>query len=135
MKSRFGTRLFVAAAAVGVLTALVTTGLTSWSLRRELNRRIEERLRLETRLTADLLERSASEDVDLDAEADRIGTLVGARVTFVSADGTLLGDSALARAQLAEAEEHAHRPEILDAQRAGDGRARRDSTTGGPDRV
>lgn len=135
MKSRFGTKMFVAAAAVGVLIAVVTTGLTSWSLRRELNHRIEERLRLETRLTADLLERSATEDVDLDAEADRIGTLVGARVTFVSAEGTLLGDSALPPDGLASAEEHAHRPEILDARRVGYGRARRFSTTVGTDMV
>jgi two-component system phosphate regulon sensor histidine kinase PhoR len=137
LRFSFGAKLFIAAGAVGVLTALVTAGLTSWSLRRELNRQIEERLRLETRLTANLLERSgfSAGSADLDAEADRIGTLVGARVTFVAADGRLLGDSALAREELAGAEEHAHRPEILDATRLGEGRARRYSTTVGTEMV
>jgi two-component system, OmpR family, phosphate regulon sensor histidine kinase PhoR len=136
VRSSFGGKLFVAASAVGILTALVTAGLTSWSLRRELNRRIEERLRLETRLTANLIEhRGPAPAVDFDAEADRIGSLVDARVTFVSADGRVLGDSALPREHLADAEEHAHRPEILEARRGGEGRAVRFSTTVGTDMV
>ena len=136
MRSRFGTKLFLAAAAVGLMTALVTAGLTSWSLRRELNRRIEERLHLETRLTADLLERGGLQSTsDFDAEADRIGTLVGARVTFIAPNGDVLGDSSLARADLATTDEHAHRPEILEAARLGHGRARRYSTTVGTEMV
>ena len=133
MRFSFGAKLFVAASAVGVMTALVTAGLTSWSLRRELNRRIEERLRLETGLAANLIEHTGA--ADFDAEADRIGTLVDARVTFVSADGRVLGDSALRREQLASAEEHAHRPEILEATRDGEGRAVRYSTTVGTEMV
>jgi two-component system, OmpR family, phosphate regulon sensor histidine kinase PhoR len=131
VRSRFGTRLFVASAAIGILSALLTTSLISWSLRRDLHARIEDRLLLETRLVADLLERSALSDDEtwLDAEADRLAVLVGARVTLVAHDGRVLGDSALDVQQLQRAENHVDRPEIVAARDTRLGTGRRYSTT------
>ena len=50
---------------------------------------IEQTLTAEARLAGELLARAtpASAVAELDAEADRIGELVGARVTFIAADG------------------------------------------------
>ena len=131
MRSRFGTRLFVAAFGVGLVSALVTAGLLHNALRHEVNTRIAERLLLETRLTADLLARSTGQvpPATWDAEADRIGAVTEARVTFIDREGHVLGDSELEIGRLADLEEHAHRPEILDAERTGVGHARRYSTT------
>ena len=131
MRLTFRNKLFVTAAAVGILAALVAAGLLVWSLRRDMHARIESRLLLETRLVADLLERGAlpGAQASLDGEADRLGRLVGARVTFIGPDGKVVGDSWVAEKDLAAVEEHLHRPEIMEARQAGVGRARRFSAT------
>jgi two-component system phosphate regulon sensor histidine kinase PhoR len=66
---------------------------------------------------------------DLDAEADRLGALIGARVTFVASDGRVVGDSAETLEGIAAMENHAQRPEILDAGARGLGRSQRYSAT------
>jgi two-component system phosphate regulon sensor histidine kinase PhoR len=134
VRLRFRSKLLVAAWAVGIASALLTAGLLAWSMRRDLHQRIEDRLVLEARLVADILVREPA-PADLHAEAHRIGPLVGARVTFVAPDGRLAGDSALTQAQLAAAENHASRPEVVEARRTGVGRARRYSVTVGPEMI
>lgn len=131
MRRRFGTRLFVAGAAVGVLSALLTAGLLAWSMRRDLHAQIENRLLLETRLVADVLERTAfpGDDTWLHTEAERLSRVVGARVTFVAPDGLVLGDSSLTQQELEGAEDHRERPELLGARQHGVGRSSRYSTT------
>src|SRR5262249_40525782 len=52
-----------------------------------------------------------------------------ARVTFVSPDGTVVGDSELSADELSTLENHGTRPEILQARREGLGVARRHSDT------
>src|SRR5262249_36157137 len=66
---------------------------------------------------------------ELDAEADRVGELLGARVTFIAADGRVLGDSAETVDGVLAMENHAERPEVVLARTAGIGRARRYSST------
>jgi two-component system phosphate regulon sensor histidine kinase PhoR len=130
----FRSKLLVAAWGVGILSALLTAGLLVWSMRRDMHRRIEDRLVLEARLVADVLAHEASPP-DLQAEAHRLGALAGARVTLVASDGRLVGDSALTPAQLAAAENHASRPEVMEARQTGVGRGRRYSTTVGPEMI
>ena len=57
--------------------------------------RIEERVLLEARLVADQVERdqSPARPGGFEAEAVRLAALVEARVTFIAADGRVLGDS------------------------------------------
>src|SRR5207247_13117 len=88
-------------------------------------------LTAEARLVADLLTREtpASAAAELDADADRLGELVGARVTFIAADGRVLGDSAETLDGVALMENHASRPEVIDARLHGLGKARRHSDT------
>jgi two-component system phosphate regulon sensor histidine kinase PhoR len=136
VRLKFRSKLLVAAWSVGIVSALITASLLAWSMRRDMHRRIEDRLVLEARLVADMLVReSPMPGADLHAEAHRIGALAGARVTFVAPDGRLAGDSALTRAQLAAAENHRSRPEVVEAARRGVGRGRRYSATVGPEMI
>jgi len=66
---------------------------------------------------------------DPDAEADRLGALVGARVTFIASDGSVLGDSEVPAGELATLENHATREEVVAARDRGEGIAIRHSHT------
>ena len=58
-----------------------------------------------------------------------MGSVLGLRVTIVSATGTVIGDSSLDAAGLATVENHAARPEVAQARESGFGTAERESTT------
>jgi len=126
----FRTRIFLSSLIAASVTTLVAAGLISWSVRRTLQDRIERDLLASARLAAETLShRQAATPEELDAEADAIGRLVSGRVTFISNDGTVVGDSELSTAQLATLENHAGRPEVQQARREGAGVARRYSAT------
>ncbi|MEN3338006.1 MAG: two-component system, OmpR family, phosphate regulon sensor histidine kinase PhoR [Acidobacteriota bacterium] len=126
----FRTRLFLTSLLAAAVTVIVATTLVSWSVRRTLSERIERGLINETRLAAETLShRQAATPIELDAEADSIGRLVSARVTFIAPDGTVVGDSELTPDELRTLENHAARPEVQQARAAGLGIARRHSTT------
>jgi two-component system phosphate regulon sensor histidine kinase PhoR len=126
----FRTRLFATSLATATLTLLAVTLLVSWSLRRTLDERIQRSLVNEARLAAETLShRRAPGPADLDEEADALGRLVSARITFIAPDGRVVGDSELDDAALQAVENHATRPEIVQARRDGLGIARRYSTT------
>src|SRR6185436_17466970 len=100
------------------------------SVRANFETQIERSLLNEARLAAETLShRQAATPAELDAEADAIGRLVSARVTFISPDGTVVGDSELTSDELATLENHAERPEIQQARREGLGIASRYSAT------
>ena len=126
----FRTRLFLSSLLSAIVTLVVAAALVSWSMRRSLDERIERGLTNEARLAAEMLShRPATGPAELDAEADAIGRLVSARVTFISPDGTVVGDSELSPDELTRIENHAGRPEIQQARREGVGTARRYSAT------
>ena len=64
-----------------------------------------------------------------DRLADRLGNDLGLRVTVIGADGKVLGDTDLDGEALSSVENHANRPEIVDAVRGGTGRSVRYSHT------
>ena len=67
---------------------------------------------------------------ELDAEADRIGELLGARVTFIAADGRVVGDSAETLDGVAgDGEPRARGPKWSRRAQRGIGRSRRHSAT------
>ena len=131
MFSSFQTKIFVAALASAAIALVVAGVLIAASTARRTDARIEQTLTAETRLAGDLLARGtpSSDGAELDAEADRIGELVGARVTFIAADGRVIGDSAEALDALASMENHASRPEVVEARLNGLGKFRRHSDT------
>src|SRR5262245_48153095 len=108
--------------------------LMSWYTPRTMSERIERDLVTETRLAAELLARqSLSSTTELDAEADVLGKLGSARVTFIAHDGRVVGDSDVPLSGLAALENHGDRPEVRDAHSTGLGIARRYSSTVGAD--
>ena len=126
----FRSRLFLASLVTAGVTLLVATVLISLSVRRSTGEHIERSLVSQTRLAAETLShRQAAIGSELDDEADALGQLVGARVTIISPDGVVIGDSELDGEALAAVENHGTRPEIQLARSAGLGIARRYSTT------
>ena len=126
----FRTRIFLTSVAAATAAVLAATLLLSWSVRRTTGERIERSLVTEARLAAALLSRQAAASADqLDAEADALGQLGAARVTFIAPDGRVVGDSDVSTADLAAVDNHADRPEVLAAMTGGLGIARRDSAT------
>lgn len=65
-------------------------------------------------------------NTDLDALAKKLGNQTGTRITIIAIDGTVLGDS---NEDPANMENHATRPEVMDALRLGTGESTRYSTT------
>ena len=124
-------KLFVATFVVGALSALAVGLVLNVWLGRLTVQRIEQTLGAETRLAAEMLTRNPTIPASaLDEEADRIGALIGVRVTFIAPDGRVLGDSTQSGAALAAMENHGKRPEIIAAARArGEVHVRRYSTT------
>jgi len=126
----FRAKIFLTALAAAAVAALVATALVSWSVRRSLETRIERELATEARMAAEMLaHRTAATEPELDAEADTLGQILGARVTFIAGDGRVVGDSELTAGQIRTVENHGERPEIVEARRQGFGSAQRRSTT------
>src|SRR5262249_54253590 len=121
-------RVASSAAAVGLGVAGVLFGGSGV---RRADARIEATLTGDARLVAELLARDPSRTsvAALDEEANRIGTLVGARVTFIAPDGRVVGDSAETIDAIAAMDNHEARPEVMEARQTGLGRARRHSDT------
>lgn len=131
----FRVQLFFAALAAALIALVVAGVLFATTMRGQIDARIEQTLVAEARLAAELLAHSTTADgvPELHEEAGRIGQLIGARVTFIRADGTVIGDSAETLDGLATMENHRDRPEIVAARETGIGQARRSSATLGID--
>ena len=130
----FRTKIFLTAVGAAAMAVLVATALVSWSVRRDLEQRIEQQLATEARMAAEILShRNVASAAELDAEADALGRILGARVTFIASDGRVVGDSDLTPGQIGAAENHATRQEVVEATRQGFGAARRHSATIGTD--
>lgn len=117
---------FASAVALGVSTLLVEQ-----SMRRFQYDDIRESLLSRARLAAYLLalQLPVDDDAAIDQEADEIARLLQVRVTLLSADGRVLGESEADGQALLNLENHAHRLEIEDALRRGAGTAIRPSAT------
>jgi len=130
----FRSKIFLTALGASAMAVLVATALVSWSVRRDLEQRIERQLATEARMAAEILShRAVASETELDSEADALGQILGARVTFIASDGRVIGDSDLTLEQLRTAENHASRPEVVEAHQQGFGAAQRHSATVGTD--
>jgi two-component system, OmpR family, phosphate regulon sensor histidine kinase PhoR len=127
----FQIKIFSAATAAAAIGLAVAGATFAASTARRTDAAIEQTLTSEARLAADLLARGPATTAvaDLDVEADRIGELGGARVTFIAADGRVVGDSAETLDGIAQMENHAARPEVVEARQQGLGKGRRHSDT------
>ena len=127
----FRGKIFVAIFGVAAACLLLVATLVSLSLPEQTYRRIEQSLVSEAHLVADVLsthERDLPSSA-IESEAGRIGKTLPARVTLIAADGTVVGDSMVSGATLSTLENHATRPEVLQAKATGVGISRRYSHT------
>jgi two-component system, OmpR family, phosphate regulon sensor histidine kinase PhoR len=130
----FRSRVFVTALLAAGIALTVAVGLLSYHVRADVSARIERALVSQARLAAETLShRRPATPAELDAEADALGRLVSARVTFIAPDGTVVGDSEVSADALRTLDNHASRPEVVQARREGIGIARRHSATVGTD--
>lgn len=133
MKRHLGFRgkIFFAIFGVAAAALLLVATLASLWLRGQAYARIEQSLVSEARLVADLLAHHAGDlaPATLDAEADHTGRTLPARVTFITADGSVVGDSMVTTRELPSLENHRQRPEVIAARQTGTGTARRYSQT------
>lgn len=91
---------------------------------------LTDNLLSQTRLAALMLNRnSGSLQQDAPLLAAKLGETLTARVTIISADGAVAGDSEVKPAELSELENHLTRPEVQEALKKGTGRAVRYSAT------
>jgi len=129
--TRFQIRFFVAAFFSAVIALAVAGLFFATTMRRQIDERIERTLIAEARLAANLLSRGRAfgSIQDMDDEADRLGELLGARVTFIAPDGRVVGDSSEPLDGVMAMENHAQRPEVIAALTSGLGRSRRYSAT------
>ena len=113
----FRTRSFITALGTAAVTLIVAVVLGSWNVRRTVGERIERSLVNEARLAAETLShRQPATPEELDAEADALGRIVSARVTFIAPDGRVVGDSRrVERGSCVTVENHSDRPEIQQA--------------------
>ncbi len=131
MKLGIRGKLFLVSVALVALVVLASGLFLETELRGWLETRIETELRHSAASARVAIESSgAPHTVDgLDPLADRLGEALGARVTIVNRDGTVLGDSDLTADEVRAVENHANRPELRDAVKAGFGVSRRYSKT------
>ena len=126
----FRTRTFVSAFAASALALVVATWLISSALRATMRESIRQGLVHQATLAAQLLS-DRSDAADPEAEAAELGRALGERVTFIMADGRVIGDSDVRSERLGTLENHSTRPEVMAARDTGSGTAiRRSATTG-----
>ena len=121
MTKTFQAKFFLAALGSAVIALAVAGALFAAMMRSEINEEIGATLVAQARLAADLLARASSSLTvsELDAEADHLGALTGTRVTLIARDGRVVGDSSETPEGVAAMENHALRPEVVEARRAG----------------
>jgi len=112
---------------IGLISAILGYFI-NFSLRRDIEQQMEQRLLDETVLGDSYLSRGSTAKT-LDAQADELGRLLSLRVTIIALDGRVLGDSDVEASQVPNMENHSTRPEVVAAMRDGNGSAIRFSDT------
>lgn len=105
---------------------------TTAHLKSYIEQRIYDNLKRDLLLNKNLLENELRTDIDSNNTpelAERIGKMLGTRVSIISPAGTVTGDSEVKGADLSKLENHITRPEIEDAVKNGIGVSKRFSTT------
>ena len=130
MFTSFRTKVFIAAIGAAGVSLIVAALLLSWQVRDRQRIAIANRLIDEARLVAHLISSAtALDEASLDAEADRLGQYSASRVTLIADDGRVVGDSTQTPEQLTTLDNHASRPEVVEARARGIGVFQRYSDT------
>jgi two-component system phosphate regulon sensor histidine kinase PhoR len=127
-------KLMGALSALVILVVVMAGAFAERGLRRTEMQRIETTLEAEAGLVRQLVHGipfSIAATEHLDAIADRAAPAAGARVSLISRDGTVVGDSDVSVESLPRVENHADRPEIQAAFEGSVGHSTRRSRTVG----
>jgi two-component system phosphate regulon sensor histidine kinase PhoR len=124
-------RLVSGSLAVVGLLMLLTVGIVGGRLRARLEGVTTAQLAGEARLLAAQWDRAAEPD----ALADASHVALGHRVTFIDSAGRVVGDSEFSGSALARLDNHATRPEFMEAIASGAGVARRVSASTGAEQL
>lgn len=118
---RFGIRTRIFVFTLGVLLAFVAVEYVylSAQTRREVSQRIQDDLVRRALLVAHRvgIERRTPAPLPWDALTGELGALSAARVTLIGSDGVVLGDSSVPTDEVDQLENHAQRPEVIEALR------------------
>ena len=114
--------LLVLGSIVAVLSFFV-----SGSLRRHIEGQIEDQLSREAALAAEYI--ATRPPASPSETANRLGAMLGVRVTLIAPDGQVVGDSEVLPGSLPALEKHLDRPEVQEALQKGTGASIRYSTT------
>jgi two-component system phosphate regulon sensor histidine kinase PhoR len=126
-RATFQTKFFLAALSAAVIALAVAGLLFATTMRAQTDARIESTVVAEARLAGELLARGTTltSTAELNAEARRIASILGVRVTFIAADGRIAGDSSEPVDATGAVENAADQPEVAAARSTGLGKARR----------
>jgi signal transduction histidine kinase len=124
-------RLLFGSLALLLAFILILVAVSGGRMATPLERMAVDRLERDARL----LSREWTVADDPDALADTSAAVLGTRVTFITPDGRVVGDSEQPRNQLGALENHAGRPEVRAAIDSGVGWTRRTSTSVGSDQL
>ncbi len=128
----FGVRekLFLVSLVLILLVGVTVGTYLENALRGWTEGRIEAELLRHARTVRELVEQTGANTIaDADPVADRLGETTSARVTIMLRDGQVIGDSELTKAEVSAVENHAGRPEVIEAMRGDKGLSRRYSST------
>jgi len=130
MRIKIQWKLMASYLALVLLIGSVLYGYLSHTLKNHLNAEIRDNLLNETRLVKAM---SSKEIADMNRDAPALARTVGkeikARVSIISRDGTVAADSELSDSELRKLENHANRPEFIQANERGQGVVTRFSAT------
>ena len=136
MRIKIQWKLMASYLALVILIGTIMYGYLNHTLRNNLDAEIRENLFNETRLVKLM---STKEIADLDRDAHALARTAGkeikARVSIIRKDGKVAGDSELTDTELLKLENHASRPEFIQAIENGQGVATRFSATLGKNMI
>ena len=125
-------KLMLTYLAVILLVLAAAYGYMQPAMHEFLTTQVGDSLAREVRLAGTMLARELSEGEsagDLDDLADLVGRQLRVRVTLIDSTGRVAGDSEVRREGLQELENHANRPEVIEAWAGAVGRSVRHSDT------
>ncbi|MDX1388556.1 MAG: ATP-binding protein [Acidobacteriota bacterium] len=120
-------KLLLTMAAAGLLTSVLVAAGAAWLIRSAVRENFTDRIRAETALLAAWVD--ADPESDPQDFAERAARRLGLRVTLITADGTVIADSARGREGVVEMDNHLGRPEVEQALLTGSGQSFRTSAT------
>ncbi|MEA3493512.1 MAG: ATP-binding protein [Candidatus Margulisiibacteriota bacterium] len=124
--------LFITFIGLVILVLLIFAILATPRIRaaaiNQISSELFKQIALEEGKYTDILEKRLNSSV-LQKNVITTGKLSGGRVTIIAKDGKVLADSATPFAKISELENHADRPEVVQAEREGRGRSIRFSAT------